>query len=203
MPFPNLRLVLLFGGALVLVCPLRCVAQPAQPALELWRSPISDTLNARFVENHITINRPAPSVFDWVTTWGNLPKWLPVTYGVEMTRGTLNAPSKLGDVMVEIVNPATTSGINKQYTVVARIGGSLWVVAGQDIVDGKPNELVQYVATYAVTPVGADSCIFTRVFQTIWPKSNNLPRRPVEDAAIIQRGLESLKVTVEAAIPPG
>lgn len=203
MLFPELRFILLLGSALVLVSPMRCVAQPTQPAPELWKSPISDTLNVRFVENHIIINRPALSVFDWVTTWGNLPKWLPVAGGVEMKQGTLNAPAELGDVMLEIVNPATTSGINKQYTVVARIGGSLWVVAGQDIIDGKPNETVQYVTTYAVTPVGANSSIFTRVFQTIWPGSNDLPRRPVEDAAIIQRGLERLKVTVEAATPPG
>ena len=114
----------------------------------LYASPIPDSMNVRFIENHVSIDRPAQAVFDWVTTWGNLPKWLPVTYGVKTIRGAIDAPMKLGDVLVEVVNPANTTGVDKLYTVVARLDGSLVTLAGQDIVDGKPSDRIQYVATY-------------------------------------------------------
>ena len=39
----------------------------------LYLSPIPDTMNLRFVENHIIIERPVRAVYDWVTTWSNLP----------------------------------------------------------------------------------------------------------------------------------
>ncbi|WP_409492838.1 hypothetical protein [Amycolatopsis sp. cmx-11-12] len=42
-------------------------------SVELYVPQISDNLNIRFVENRIVLNRPAQEVYDWVTTWSNLP----------------------------------------------------------------------------------------------------------------------------------
>ncbi|TDV39258.1 polyketide cyclase/dehydrase/lipid transport protein [Paraburkholderia caballeronis] len=195
------KLAVCLSFALVCAFP-RAAALAQSVSSRPYHSPIPDSMNVRFVENRIVIQRPARAVFDWVTTWGNLPRWLPVAHGVAVVRGKLDAPSQLGDVLIENVNPANTSGISKQYTVVAQIDGFLWTVAGQDVVNGKPGDRIQYVATFAVTPIGPDSCLFTRLFQTVRPDEvNPVERRAVDDPEIIQKGLVRLKSAVESAIP--
>jgi hypothetical protein len=179
-----------------------CGLALADPGAPLYKSPISDAMNVRFVENHIVVDRPAKDVFDWVTTWGNLHRWLPVAQEVEALKGPLDKPSQLGDVLVELVDPARTNGVSKQYTVVAHVDGLLWTVAGQDLVDGKPNPRVQYVATFLVTPLQDGRSLFVRQFQLVRPDiSNPAERRPVDDPEVIQRGLVNLKRAVEAALP--
>ena len=164
----------------------------------MYRSPISDRMNVRFTENHITIDRAAQEVFDWVTTWGNVPKWLPVATSVSATRGNVETPSKLGDVVLEKIDPTKTDGIDKQYTVVAQVDGLLQTVAGGDSIGGRPSDRVQYISTFAVKPIDQRSCVLTRIFQAIRIDTvNPVERGAVEDPAVIQKGLEQLKKAIE------
>ncbi len=163
-----------------------------------YRSPISDSLNVRFTENHITIDRAAPEVFNWVTTWSNVPKWLPVATSVSVTVGDVGKPSKLGDVVIEKIDPNKTDGIDKQYTVVAQVDGLLQTVAGGDVINGQACGRSQYVATFAVKPIDERSCILTRIFQAIRVDAvNPSAREAVEDPEVIQKGLEHSKGVLE------
>jgi hypothetical protein len=63
----------------------------------LYVSPIPEAMNVRFVENHITIDRSVHAVYDWVATWSNLLKWLPVARAVEVLKGRGDSPPLLGD----------------------------------------------------------------------------------------------------------
>jgi Polyketide cyclase / dehydrase and lipid transport len=178
----------------------------------LYKSPLPDTMNVRFVENHIGIDRPAKAVFDWVTTWGNLPKWLPVASGVKrVSGGPIEKPSHLGDVFIAVVPPkvAAAAGFKAeefelQYTVVEWVDGFLWTVAGQEMNDGKPSDKIVSDATFGVQPRPDGSCVFSRLFQTIRPNvTNPAARRAVEDPATIQKGLEVLKEAIEREVPKG
>ena len=51
-------------------------AASAQIAPPAFVSAIGDNTNIVFVENHIVIDRPANEIFDFVSTPGNVYKWL-------------------------------------------------------------------------------------------------------------------------------
>lgn len=85
----------------------------------LYESPIGESSNVRYVENRIIINAPHNAVFDFVTTWSNLPKWLPVAKSVSVRKGNPNGPAGLGDELYEAVNPSPSwPAHSKIYTVV-------------------------------------------------------------------------------------
>ena len=173
---------------------------PDVSSAALYKSPISDAMNMRFTENRIIVERAAQEVFDWVTTWANVPKWLPVAKKVSAIRGDLDKPSKLGDVVIETIDPTNTDGIDKQYTVVAQVDGFLQTVAGGDVVDGQSSDRIQYVATFAVQPIDCHRCVLTRVFQSV--RSNTVSsneRGAVENPAAIQKGLKHLKHVLESS----
>lgn len=174
----------------------------------LYQSPIPDTKNAIFVENRILINKSHDVVFDWVTTWSNLPKWLPVAMDTEVLNGRPQSPSQLGDILWEAItpgsNPNTAKLIPKHYTVVAHVPGHLWVAAGEDgyiTANGKKEGCgqIKCVATFATFPQSKDSTLFTRSFVLFRDKSEEMGgRKPVVNAAVIQNGLERLKVSIES-----
>lgn len=175
----------------------------------LYKSPIPDSLNAIFVENHIVINKPHTAVFDWVTNWANLAKWLPVAHSTRVVKGKENAPSQLGDVLWEDITgdavrherPRTP----KYYTVVAHIPGFLWTVAGQDgYLDNSGKERgdgrIKWVAVFTTFPLEGGKTLYSRVFQQIRDEDDKSGERlAVLDPAVIQKGLERLKAAVEAA----
>lgn len=102
---------------------------PLQLVQQMYRSPIPETSNVHYVENHIAIGVPHTVVFEYVTTWANLPKWLPVAKHVYVRKGELNALAKLGDVLREGVHheegvSAVTTRADKIYTVVLKVAGS-------------------------------------------------------------------------------
>ena len=168
----------------------------------LYDSPIPDTMNVRFTENHIIIDRPAQEVFDWVTTWVNVPMWLPVATGVAVLHGDASKPSKLGDIVIERIDPSTTDGIDKLYTVVAQIDGLLQTVAGGEFVSGDSVDRIQYISTFAVKPISDREALLTRIFQTIRRGAENpAERAAVEDPQAMQRGMEHLKQVLEASVP--
>jgi hypothetical protein len=162
----------------------------------IYVSPIPDDMNVRFVVNHIVIKRPVRPVYDWVTTWSNLPKWLPVAHRVEVIRGRPGSPALLGDELFEQVNVDTPP---KYYTVVARVPGSLWTVAGQDAPGDVPDGRISWVATFVTTALDESTTLFCRQFQNIRRQGDlSTERHAVENPLIIQSGLESLKNRVEA-----
>ncbi|KAG8168380.1 hypothetical protein KVR01_001129 [Diaporthe batatas] len=159
----------------------------------MYQSPIPETSNVRYVENRILIDAPHTVVFDYVTTWANLPKWLPVAKNVYVRKGDLNAPARLGDVLCEGVRheegfSATATRADKIYTVVLHVPGLLWGVAGVDDV-GDP--WVGKTATFITTPV----------FQQIRKEGDDSEvRHPVLQPEVMQKGLERLKDLVENSI---
>jgi hypothetical protein len=185
-------------------------AQGAAAAEALYKSPIPDTMNVRFVENHIVIDRPADAVFDWVTTWGNLPKWLPVTAEVrKVSGGPIDKPSHIGDVLIEVVPAKVAAAPGQpavdrliQYTVVEQQDGFLWTVAGQNMIDGKPANKIEFIATYTVKALPGGNTLFSREFHSIRPNEVNPVRRtPVDDPVLNQAGLEKLKSAIEVDLP--
>jgi hypothetical protein len=166
---------------------------------DLYESPISDTMNVRFVENHIIIDRPVGAVYDWMTTWSNLSKWLPVARAVEVLKGLPDSPALLGDELFEQVNVDTPP---KHYTVVARIPGTLWTVAGQDAPNGTPDGRISWVATFVTQARGFGRTLFCRQFQSIRRDGDDsMERHAVENPGIIQSSLESLKHVIELKLP--
>jgi hypothetical protein len=164
----------------------------------LYVSPISDAMNVRFVENHITIDRPVQAVYDWVTTWSNLCKWLPVARAVEVLKGQPNSPALLGDELFEHLNVHVPP---KHYTGVARIPGTLWTVAGQDAPDGTPDGRLSWVATFVTQARGFARTLFCRQFQSIRREGDgSIERHAVENPRIIQSSLESLKHKIESEL---
>jgi len=165
---------------------------------ELYVSPISDAMNVRFVENHIVIERRVRPVYDWVTTWSNLPKWLPVAHRVEVLKGQHGAPALLGDELFEHVNVDTPP---KHYTVVVRVPGVLWTVAGRDAPGDTPDDRIAWVATFIAQARGYRSTLFCRQFQSIRrDNDSSIERHAVERPRIIQASLEVLKQTIEAEL---
>ena len=65
------------------------------------------------------IDAPHNSVFNLVTTWANLPKWLPVAKSVRVPKGVQNEPAQLGDVLYEDVHSRGEK--SKIYTVVVSL----------------------------------------------------------------------------------
>ena len=168
---------------------------------ELYRSPIPDDMNVRFVENHIVIGRPARVVYDWVTTWSNLPKWLPVAHRTDVVKGRAGMPALFGDQLLEQVN---VNHSPKHYTVVARIPGSLWTVAGQDAPNDLPDGRISWVATFMTIALSDRATLFCRQFQSIRAQSDlSRERYAVEDPQIIQESLHRLKEKVELELTPG
>jgi hypothetical protein len=167
----------------------------------LYKSPISDAMNVRFVENHIVIKRPVGIVYDWVTTWSNLPKWLPVALRVEVLKGQHDVPALLGDELLEQVNVSTPP---KHYTVVARVPGLLWTVAGQDAPGGVPDGRISWVATFITQALEDRDTLFCRQFHSIRRQGDvSTERHAVENPQIIQSGLELIKHAIEAELARG
>jgi hypothetical protein len=112
-------------------------------------------------------------VFDWVTTWGNLPRWLGVASGgVTQFDGDLAKPSRFGDRLVEHFDPG--GPVNAlRYTVGALRPGHLWVAAGQvfDPASATADDVVMGIATFTVELLDEGCCTFTRIFQLIRPAS--------------------------------
>lgn len=168
---------------------------------QMYRSTIPETSNVRYVENRILIDAPHTVVFDYVTTWGNLPKWLPVAKNVYVRKGDLNAPARLGDVLCEGVHheegfSAAAARADKIYTVVLHIPGLLWGVAGVDDV-GDP--WVGKTATFITSPSADGKTLFCRVFQQIRKEGDDSEvRHPVLQPDVMQEGLERLRDLVEA-----
>lgn len=174
--------------------------------LNMYKSPIPETSNVRYVENHILIDAPHTVVFEYVTTWGNLPKWLPVAKHVYVRKGELNAPAKLGDVLCEGVHheegfSAAATRADKIYTVVLHVSGFLWGVAGVDDI-GDP--WVGKTATFITTPYADGKTLFCRVFQQIRKEGDDSEdMHPVLRPEVMQTGLERLKALVEAKYQEG
>ncbi|WP_338769103.1 SRPBCC family protein [Nocardia vulneris] len=164
---------------------------------DLYEPQIPDNLNIRFVENRIVVERPAQVVYDWATTWSNLPKWLPFASGTEVRRGTEGVPAELGDVLLEYIFPELNEK-PKEYTVVARVPGKLWTVVGRDILDdGTPAPAMHAIATFTTFDLGDGTTLFCRVFQRLIPDTEPPGPHPVEDPAQVQPGLELLKAHIE------
>jgi hypothetical protein len=156
-------------------------------------------MNVRFVENHIIIERMVKPVYDWVTTWSNLPKWLPVAHRVEVFKGQQDGPALLGDELYEQVN---VNSPPKLYIVVARVPGSFWTVAGQDVMGGTPDGRISWVSTFITQAQGDRSTLLCRQFQNIRRHGDiSTGRHAVENPHIIQTGLELLKQRIEAELP--
>lgn len=172
-----------------------------QQAQHMYQSPIPETSNVRYVENHILIDAPHTVVFDYVTTWEHLPNWLPVAKNVYVRKGDPTAPAILGDVLCEGVHhedgfsaPATRA--DKIYTVVLRVPNIVWGVAGIDDV-GDP--WIGKTATFITTPCADGRTLFCRVFQQIRKEGDNSEdRHPVLQPEVIQTGLERLRGLIEA-----
>ncbi|GAA1033771.1 MULTISPECIES: SRPBCC family protein [Amycolatopsis] len=163
----------------------------------LYVRQIPDNLNIRFVENRIVVKRPAQEVYDWVTTWSNLPKWLPMASGTEVRRGTPDVPAELGDVLLENIVPDLNEK-PKLYTVVARVPGKLWTVVGRDVLeDGTPAPSMHAIATFTTFDLGDGTTLFCRLFERLIPPTEPAGPHPVEDPARIQPGLELLKAHIE------
>ncbi|WP_030906735.1 SRPBCC family protein [Streptomyces sp. NRRL F-5126] len=166
-------------------------------AADLYVPQIPDNMNIRFVENRIIVKRPAQEVYDWVTTWANLPKWLPMASDTEVRRGTEGAPAELGDVLLENIRPELNEK-PKLYTVVARVPGKLWTVVGRDVLeDGTPAWAMHAIATFTTFDLGDGTTLFCRVFQRLIAPTEPTGPHPVEDPARIQPGLELLKAHIE------
>ncbi|MFI6042528.1 SRPBCC family protein [Nocardia sp. NPDC051321] len=164
---------------------------------DLYVPQIPDNLNIRFVENHIVVKRPAHVVYDWATTWSNLPKWLPFASGTEVRRGTEGVPAELGNVLLEYIFPELNEK-PKEYTVVARVPGKLWTVVGRDVLDdGTPAAAMHAIATFTTFDLGDGTTLFCRLFQRLIPDTEPHGPHPVEDAAQVQPGLELLKAHIE------
>ncbi|MDT8913090.1 SRPBCC family protein [Amycolatopsis sp. PS_44_ISF1] len=167
---------------------------------DLYAPQIPDDLNIRFVENRIVIERPAQEVYDWVTTWANLPKWLPMASGTEVRRGTEGAPAELGDVLLETIAADLPDEKPKLYTVVARVPGKLWTVVGRDVLDdGTPAPAMHAIATFTTFDLGDGRTLFCRLFERLVPPAEPAGPHPVEDPARIQPGLELIKAHLEGA----
>lgn len=174
----------------------------------LYTSPIADSKNVLFVENRIVVDKPHTVVFDWVTNWANLNKWLPVAHSTKVLNGQENAPSQLGDVLWEDVKAnidhLSPVPIPKYYTVVAHVPGFLWSVAGEDGVrDSSGNEKgdgkIKWVAVFTTFPLEDGKTLYCREFQQIRDADDKGDgRKKVLDSATIQKGLERLKAAVEA-----
>ncbi|WP_158894187.1 SRPBCC family protein [Amycolatopsis anabasis] len=166
-------------------------------SVELYVPQIPDNLNIRFVENRIVINRPVQDVYDWVTTWSNLPKWLPMALGTEVQRGKEDAPAELGDVLLETIQPELKEK-PKLYTVVARVPGKLWTVVGRDVLDdGSLAPAMHAIATFTTFDLGDGTTLFCRLFERLIPDTEPPGPHPVEDPARIQPGLELIKAHLE------
>ncbi|ONI88233.1 SRPBCC family protein [Actinosynnema sp. ALI-1.44] len=166
-------------------------------SVELYVPQIPDNLNIRFVENRIVINRPAQEVYDWVTTWSNLPKWLPMAIGTEVRHGTEGVPAEMGDVLLETIQPELNEK-PKLYTVVARVPGKLWTVVGRDVLDdGSLAPAMHAIATFTTFDLGDGTTLFCRLFERLIPAAEPPGPHPVEDPARIQPGLELIKAHVE------
>jgi hypothetical protein len=156
-------------------------------------------MNVRFIENHIVIERPVKAVYDWVTTWSNLPKWLPVAQRVEVLKGRHEAPALLGDELFEQANVDTPP---KHYTVVARVPGCLWTVAGQDAPGGTPDGRISWVATFITQALADGRTLFCRQFQNVRRQGDvSIERHVVENPHSIQSCLESIKDAIETEVP--
>jgi uncharacterized protein YndB with AHSA1/START domain len=164
---------------------------------DLYVSPISYDLNIRFIENRVIVKRPAQVVYDWVTTWSNLPKWLPMASGTEVRRGTEGVPAELGDVLLENIRPELNEK-PKLYTVVARVPGKLWTVVGRDVLDnGELAPKMHAIATFTTFDLGDGTTLFCRLFERLVPDTEPAGPHPVEDPTRIQPGLELLKAHIE------
>lgn len=170
-------------------------------ASTLYRSPIPETSNVRYVENRIIINAPHQVVYDYATTWTNLPNWLPVAKTVYVQEGDHNSPAKLGDVLGEAVHQETdfvaaATKADKIYTVVVRVPGLLWTIAGVDDV-GDP--WVGKTVTFVTASLSDGTTLFTRVFQQVRKEGDDAAaRHPVLQPQVMQKGLERLKELVES-----
>lgn len=169
----------------------------AATAADLYVPQIPDNLNIRFVENRIVVNRPAREVFDWVTTWANLPKWLPMASGTEVLRGEQGRPAELGDELLETIFPELNEK-PKHYTVVARVPGKLWTVVGRDVLDdGTLAPRLHAIATFTTFDLGDGTTLFCRLFERLVGPAEPAGPHPVEDPARIQPGLEMIKAHIE------
>jgi hypothetical protein len=113
-------------------------------------------------------------------------------------KGRHDAPALLGDELFEQVN---VNSPPKHYTVVARVPGSLWTVAGQDAPDDTPDGRISWVATFLTQAHDSRSTLFCRQFQNIRRQGDySIERHAVEQPHIIQAGLELLKQMIEAEL---
>ncbi|KAF2167544.1 hypothetical protein M409DRAFT_22350 [Zasmidium cellare ATCC 36951] len=154
---------------------------------------VPGTSNVRFAENRIISNAKHTAVFDYVTTWANLPKWLPVSEVAKVWKGNEDAPAEMGDVLYEEIKDKTRSP--KVYTVVVLILGLLWVVSGID----EGETVVKRTVTFLTAPPDDGRTFFSRVFQDVRQYGPDLDstRLSVMQPAAIQPGLKRLKALVE------
>jgi uncharacterized protein YndB with AHSA1/START domain len=188
----------------------------AQASDPLYVSPVADDLNARFVENHIVIDRPADKVFAWVTTPKNMAHWFPMMLGWDVFKGgPADQPQKIGDSVTETIVPTNPDGKHRQnrYTVVGLVPGHQWVAVSQRLgPDGNPIPNIGSVANFTVEPLPGGKSLFIRFFQSLRPDPRvtgpdapdptAMPRKgTILDPEVIQPGLVHLKELVEKDLP--
>jgi len=103
--------------------------------------PFDDTTRIR---SSVEIARDPDSVFDYVTTPANWPKWHPSSLGVS---GAADHPLELGEQVTEDFLVAGHRG-RAVWTVLEREAPERWVIAGE--VDGRKAGAI----TYTLTPSG-------------------------------------------------
>jgi hypothetical protein len=175
-----------------------------------YESPIPNSLNVRFVTNHIVIDRDVEQVYPWVTTWNKLSLWLQRAARFQTLKGKNGAPAELGDVLIERFGPAVLPAgevpsldveVPRIFTVVARIPGKLWVVAGQDAPNEEPEGRTKYVSTFSTFALPERRTLFSRVFHSIDPGGGLSAPDTGHGSKIIQPALEVLKERIESEIP--
>ncbi|WP_156397318.1 MULTISPECIES: hypothetical protein [unclassified Sphingomonas] len=178
---------------------------------KLYKSVLPESMNVRFVENHVIIDRPANAVFDWVTTWGNISKWLAVADEAELIRGgPIEKPSRIGDVLLEYVPPKYGNTSSNEpsmrktyaYTVVVLVEGLLWIAAGQSWENGVAGEKIRFVQIFSTKSLSETRTLFSRTFHFIKDEVvNPVQRYPVDDPELMQESLKRLKAVLEAETP--
>jgi len=147
------------------------------------------------IDNAVEIARPAPAVFDYVTTAGNWPRWHPSSLAVH---GSVNHPLMLGEQVTEDYQVAGRRG-QVVWTVATRERPHRWSIVG--LIHGRQAGTV----SYTLTPTAAGTH-FERVFvygtapTPFYALLNQLVLRSRIEAESAD-AVERLKVVLESAPP--
>jgi uncharacterized protein YndB with AHSA1/START domain len=173
----------------------------AQTAPAAFMSAIGDDTNVVFVENHVTINRSAKEVFDFVTTPNNIFKWFTADVnkkgGVKIT-GAVDHPNRVGDQVFETINFADGRQLKLVQTTVVSLPGFQWTTMGQVLgADGKPLPKVLSLAVWTVQPAPGGGSTFSRFFSLIDQNGVSRAKNPALDPVGSQAALQRLKTYLE------